>query len=97
MDNCSTVEITRITEEVNKLTAIVAASQNPNDSDRTITVKSDDIEIISSDLASATDKNNTSILPNDLENTINTVGNIIRFVCQGVVFEDIATYIYTCA
>ena len=94
VDSCSTVEITRIAEEVNKLTAIVAASQNPEDSDRTITVESDDIEIISRDLASATDKNNASILPNDLESTINTVGNIIRFVCQGVVLEDIATYIH---
>ena len=90
MDNCSTVEITKITEEVNELIAIVAASQNPNNSDRTITVDSGDIKIITSDLASATDKNDTSILPNDLENTINTVGNIIRFVCQGV----IAMYIH---
>ena len=91
MDNCSTVEITKITEEVNELIAIFVASQNPYNSDRNITVHSDDIEIITSDLASATDKNNTSILPNDLQNTINTLGNITRFVCQGAMLVDITT------
>ena len=88
MDNCSTIEITRIREEVDYLMAIFAASQNPNNSDRTITVESDALESLSSELAIAIDKDDTTILPNDLRNTIDTVEVLLRF---NTVFE--CTYI----
>ena len=78
MDNCSTVEITRITEEVYYLMAIFAASQDPNNSDRTVVIESDVLQSITSELASATDKSDGSILPNDLINIIDTVGDLLR-------------------
>ena len=84
MDNCSTVEITRITEQVKDLAAIFAASQDRSDSDRTIIIDSDVFDTITTDLASATDKNDTSILPLDLQNSINTVEAILRFICECV-------------
>ena len=59
--------------------AIYAASQDPNNSDRTITVESDALESLSSELAIAVDKDNTTILPNDLRNTIDTVEVLLRF------------------
>ena len=80
MENCSTVEITRITEEVTDLLAILNAMQNTSNSDHTIMIEANDIQAITSNLASVTDKNDTAILPNDLENTINTVGDILRFI-----------------
>ena len=79
VDECSTVEITRIAEEVNYLLAIVAASQDPNNSDRTTTIESDAFESLSDELASAIDKDNTTILPNDLRNTIESVGGLLRY------------------
>ena len=79
IENCSTVEITRIKEEVNDLLAIFLASQNPNNSDRTIMIESNAVQSITSDLAIATDKNDTAILPNDLENIIDIVGDILRY------------------
>ena len=78
VDECSTVEITRIAEEVNYLLAIVAASQDPNNSDRTTTIESDAFESLSDELASAIDKDNTTVLPNDLRNTIESVGSLLR-------------------
>ena len=80
MENCSTVEITRITEEVNNLLAILNAMQNASNSDRTIMIEANDIQAITSNLASVTNKSDTAILPNDLKNTINTVGGILRFI-----------------
>ena len=79
MENCSTIEITRIKEEVNDLLAIFSASQNPNNSDRTIMIESNAVQSITSGLASATDKNDAAILPNDLENTIDIVEDILRY------------------
>ena len=79
MDECSTVEITKIREEVDYLMTVFVASQNPNNSDRTIMVKSDALESLSSELAGAVDKENTTILPNDLRNTIDTVEVLLRF------------------
>ena len=78
VDNCSTVEITRIREEVDYLMVIFAASQNPNNSDRTIVVESDALGSLSSELAIAIDKDNTTILPNDLRNTIDAVEVLLR-------------------
>ena len=80
MDNCSTVEITRITEQVKDLAAIFAASQDSSNSDQTIIIDSDVFDTITADLASVTDKNDTSILPLDLQNTIETVGTVLRFI-----------------
>ena len=80
MQNCSTVEIIRIREEVVNLMAIFAASQNPMNSDRTVVVETEVLELITSDLASATDKNDTTILPNDLNDTISTTGLILRYI-----------------
>ena len=79
VDECSTVEITRIAEEVNYLLAIVAASQDPNNSDRTTTIEFDVFESLSDELASAIDKDNTTILPNDLRNTIESVVGLLRY------------------
>ena len=79
MENCSTIEITRIKEEVNDLLAIFSASQNPSNSDRTIMIESNAVQSITSDLAIATDKNDTPILPIDLENTIDIVEDILRY------------------
>jgi len=76
--NCSTVEITRITEEVNRLNAIFERSQNSENLDRTIIVEPEVIQSITGELASVTEKNDTAILPNDLGGTINIVGTIIR-------------------
>ena len=56
VDNCSTVEITRIREEVNNLNAISAASRNPSNSDITVIIEPDDLESIASKLSSATDR-----------------------------------------
>jgi len=78
VENCSTVEITRITEEVNRLNDIFEATQNSENSDQTIMVEPEVIQSITGELASVTKKNDTAILPNDLGGTINTVGTIIR-------------------
>ena len=78
MDECSTVEITKITEEVNHLMAISAASRDPNNSDRTVVIESDVLQSITSELSSATDKSDGAILPNDLVNIIDTVGDLLR-------------------
>ena len=78
VEECSTVEITRIKEEVQNLVAIFEATQNTNNSDRTIMVEPEVLELITSELASVTDKNDTSILPNDLGDTIDSVGAIIK-------------------
>ena len=80
VDECSTIEITRIREEVENLNATFTAAQNPNNSDRTIMVEPEDIRSITGDLASVTDKDNTSFLPNDLGNTLDTIGIILRLV-----------------
>ena len=78
MDKCSTVEITRITEEVNHLMAISAAFRNTNNSDHTVVIESDVLQSITSELSSAVDKSDGSILPNDLINIIDTVGDLLR-------------------
>ena len=78
VENCSTVEITKIKEEINNLRAIVEANQNVNNSNRTLTVKPEVLQIITDELATNTDKNNITILPNDLKNVISTVEDIIR-------------------
>ena len=78
VDECSTVEITRIREEVENLNTIFEATQYPNNSDRTVMVTSEDIQSITGELASVTDKDNTSFLPNDLGNTLESIGTILR-------------------
>ena len=80
VDDCSTVEITKITEDVEQLMATFAAIEDPSNSDRTVTVESDAFESITGDLANATDKDDAVILPNDLENAIETVEAVLRFV-----------------
>ena len=79
---CSTVEITRITEEVENLNAIFEATQNSSNSDRTVMVDPEVLESITGELASVTEKdeNTTSFLPNDLEDTIDTLGTILRYI-----------------
>ena len=78
VENCSTVEITKIREEVNNLKAIVEAFQNPNNSDHTLTIEPEILQTITEELATNTDKNDTTILPNDLRNVISTVEDVIR-------------------
>jgi len=36
------------------------------------------LQTITGELANITDKNDSALLPNDLDNTINTVGAIVR-------------------
>ena len=81
VEECSTVEIIRIKEEVDNLMAIFDASQNPNNSDRTDMVEPEVLQSITDELASVTYKNDTAILPNDLGDTIDTVGTILRLGC----------------
>ena len=78
VENCSTVEITKIREEANNLRVISAAFQNPNNSDRTLTIEPEVLETITEALATNTDKDDIPILPNDLRNVISTVEDIIR-------------------
>ena len=78
VENCTTVEITRIKEEVQNLMNIFENIQNTNNSDRTVTIEPQILASITSELANLTAKNNTAILPNDLSATINTVGTILR-------------------
>ena len=78
MDNCSTVEITRIQEEVQNLMNIFEANRNSNNSDRTIMVEPEVLQFITGELASVTDKNKTMLLPNDLGNTLETMETILR-------------------
>ena len=80
VENCSTVEITRITEAVENLNSIFLASQNPNNSDRTIMVEPEVLQSITGELASVTTKDDAAILPNDLGDTINTLGTILRLI-----------------
>ena len=78
MENCSTVEITRIQEEVQNLMNIIEATRNSNNSDRTIMVEPEVLQFITGELASVTDKNETTLLPNDLGNTLDTMETILR-------------------
>ena len=80
------MEIVRIKEEVKKLVAIFEATQNSNNSDRTITVEPETLQSITSELVRVTEKNNTAILPNDLGDTINSVGAIIRYCLITVIW-----------
>ena len=80
VDECSTVEITRIREEVENLNAIFEATQNSNNSDRTIMVEPEVLQSITGELASVTNKEDTAILPKDLGDTINTVGTVLKLV-----------------
>ena len=80
VENCSTVEIIRIQEEVKNLMTVFLAFQSSNSSDRTVIVEPGTLQFISGELANVTYKNNTSILPNDLEDTINTAEIILRFI-----------------
>ena len=78
VENCSTVEITKIREEV---MAIVEAIQNRTNSNSTFTVEPEVIETITEELATNTDKNDMAIFPNDLVNSFSTVEDIIRLIC----------------
>jgi len=85
VESCSTVEIIRITEEINNIVAISNARQNLNNSDLTLAVEPEVLQTITDDLATITDKNDSSILPNDLDNTINIIGAIIRLIMYNYV------------
>ena len=78
VENCSTVEITRIQEEVENLMNIFEATRNSNNSDRTIMVEPEVLQSITGELASVTNKNETTLLPNDLGNTLETMETILR-------------------
>jgi len=78
IENCSTVEIARLTEKVKNFVAIFEAGQNFNNFDNTIMIEPQVLQTITSELASITDKNDSAILPNDLDNTINIIGAIVR-------------------
>ena len=57
---------------------IFDATRNSNNSDRTIMIEPEVLQSITDELASVTDKNDTTILPNDLGDTINTIEAILR-------------------
>ena len=76
VENCSTVEITRIAEQVENLMIIFESIQNRNNSDRTVMIEPEVLDGITGQLASVTNKND--ILPNDLGNTLDTVETILR-------------------
>ena len=78
VENCSTVEITRIAEQVENLMNIFDSIQNTNSSDRTVMIEPEVLDSITGELASVTNKNDTVILPNDLGNTLDTVETILR-------------------
>ena len=84
VENCSTVEITKIREEVNNLRAIFAAMQNPNNSDHTLTIEPEVLQTITEELVANTNKDDIAILPNDLENSISIVEDIIKYVSKTV-------------
>ena len=77
VENCFTVEIIKIKEEVINLNATYYASRISENSDRTIIVEPDILQSITGELANITDRN-TVILPNDLEDAINTIETILR-------------------
>ena len=57
---------------------IFASIQNANNSDRTVMVAPEVLDGITGELASVTNKNGSTILPNDLSNILNTVEAILR-------------------
>ena len=57
---------------------IFEATRNSNNSDRTIMVEPEVLESITDELSSVTDKNETTLLPNDLGNTLDTMETILR-------------------
>ena len=59
--------------------ATFAAIENPDNSDLTVTIEPDTIETVTNDLANETD-NDAIILPNDLENSIDTVEIVLRYI-----------------
>ena len=85
VENCSTVEIIKIKEEVRNLMATYYASRISENSDRTVIVEPDILQSITGDLANITDKN-TTILPNDLEDAINTTEILLRFFVKYVTY-----------
>ena len=78
VENCSTVEITRIAEQVENIMNIFESIQNRNSSDRTVMIEPEVLDGITGELASVTNKDDTVILPNDLGNILDTVGTILR-------------------
>ena len=77
VENCSTVEIIRINEEVQNLRSVFESIQNDNSSDRTVMVEPEVLQDITGELASVTDRD-AVILPNDLNDTVNIVETILR-------------------
>ncbi|XP_065913065.1 hemicentin-1-like isoform X2 [Dysidea avara] len=76
VNNCSTVEITRIMEEAERLDEILKNALNSENADLTIMVEPEVVEAITEELASLTD-NEETILPNDLANTLGTIDSLI--------------------
>ena len=70
VEKCSTVDIVHIREEVYNL-----------NSTSNLTLP---IQIITEELATATEKNTTSTFPNDLQSVINITRDIIRLICEGL-------------
>jgi len=79
VDNCSTVEITRINEEAERLNNIIQAASDPNNTDLTLMVEPELVGAITEELASITSSKEETILPNDLSNTLGTIDSLIRY------------------
>ena len=83
VEECSTVEITRIKEEISNLMDILTAFQNTNNSDRTIIIEPEMFQFIIDQLASITGNMDRAILPNDLRGIIMATGTILRLILIG--------------
>ena len=69
---------------------IFDANRNSNNSDRTIMVEPEVLQSITGELASVTDKNETTLLPNDLGNTLGTMETILRWLLViNICYENI--------
>ena len=85
VEECSTVEITRIAEEVNNLSDIYAdCYQNTDNSDCTrLIIEPEMFQFVIDQLASITGNIDRAILPNDLRHIIMTTKIILRLILIG--------------
>jgi len=79
VDNCSTLEITRINEEAERLNNIIQAASDPNYRELTLMVEPGVLGAITEELASITSSKEETILPNDLSSTLGTIDSLIRY------------------
>ena len=74
--------------------AILEAIQNSNASNHTLIIKLEDLLSLTGALANVTTAVDEPILPNDVENTISIVDNIIRLIFSQYADVFVCKYIY---